>query len=269
MLRKRGFLIIAVLCVSLLFSVRLEAQEATFGSLFFWVRDSQTGYGIHARGEFRRQDQPGAILTTDDSGRLTFSSAPGIYEVRVEAQGYRPLRSYFGIEPGKGFEVEVLLDPLQPAPELRPEQLESLLAGGTVAVFHGYIVHKQTAKPIGGVRVEARTAGVVGWSDARGYFSIQIPTSFRPNTETPPPDRNSSIRERGVQNIHIAEHFRDTWGRPVSGGSGTWRRGNHSTETPQIAVAARGAANGARIEPAEGGKRAPTWLRSLRGHSPA
>ncbi|MBI5103049.1 MAG: hypothetical protein HZB33_14635 [Nitrospirae bacterium] len=163
------------------------ADELLDGSILFFVRDSETTYGIGgATIEVYEDSQLITTLIADDSGHVRFDARKrGRYDFKTKAEGYREAYSKnLKLDPaGKEIGGEVMLTPLAPPKELDAAAIEALqnyAEKKNEIVFMGYVVDAKRGKPIEEVSVQVLTAKKHGVTDTKGFFSIRFPSSPQP-----------------------------------------------------------------------------------------
>ncbi|MBI5103051.1 MAG: hypothetical protein HZB33_14645, partial [Nitrospirae bacterium] len=175
------------------------------GSILFFIRDSETTYGIGgATIEAYADSKLITTLTADDSGHVRFDAPKkGSYDFKTKADGYQgAFDRKFALEPtGKEFEVQVMLTPLVPPKEIEDGAIDALGKGArknNEAIFMGYVVDGESGKPIEGVRVQVLNAKAQGITDERGFFSIRVAASPQPSDmEVIPPLETLLLEKSG------------------------------------------------------------------------
>lgn len=139
-----------------------------------------------ANGETSRELVATATASLD-RGWTSGSLAPDLlYVYSVESPGYKPLASWFQLQPGAVYSVEVLLDPVAPTPYLTAEALSSAKPDGT-AVIHGFAYDAYSGVPLAGAVVSLEVSGVQGHTDDKGYFRLFYPQSALTSPDAAPP----------------------------------------------------------------------------------
>jgi|GEM_PF-1286837 len=143
-------------------------NPATKGSLSFFVRDAETGYGIKADLKFNT-DKDSSLLQTNDRGHLMFNGHEGKYNVTISAIGYDPLNTYFFIVKGKSLNIEAILE----------KQLKKTVEyiKYSSPVVEGYVIDFETGKPLAEVSVELTNESLSTKTNIDGFFSVS-PTQF-------------------------------------------------------------------------------------------
>ncbi|MBA3662703.1 MAG: T9SS type A sorting domain-containing protein [Bacteroidetes bacterium] len=140
----------------------LTIAQSNTGTLSFFVRSSENGYGIKSSLQVKGEGQTFS-LQTDEGGHFVFTGREGKYDVSVEADAFLPLQTHFVIATGKTVDVEVLLD----AQIQKPADDFSY----TYAMMEGYVVDYSSGKPMRGVKV-FMDEKKVGATDEKGFFSV-------------------------------------------------------------------------------------------------
>lgn len=147
--------------IASLFPTLISAQSNT-GTLSFFVRSSENGYGIKSSIQLKG-DKETFNFQTDEGGHFTFTGKEGKYDVLVEAEAFLPLQTHFAIEIGKTVDVEVLIDPK----EKKPADDVSYSA----AIIEGFVVDYSSGKPMRQVAV-FMDEKKVAITDDKGFFSV-------------------------------------------------------------------------------------------------
>lgn len=159
------------------------------GSILFFIRNSQTHYGIgNATIKVYKKDKLITTIDSDDSGYARFEdSKEGRYEFKISAGGFRSVETHYALAIGTEFNVELLMTPIVTSKELEDAYLNALdkdaKEKSEVAIV-GFITDNKTGRPIEGVRVFAVSANVEITSDERGFYTIRF--------HAPPPSTDSS-----------------------------------------------------------------------------
>jgi hypothetical protein len=205
-------LVVATLCYS------------DVGTLHIAVRDADTGYAVNATVGF---EGPQTLsMQTSQCGALSVQLQTGEYNITVSALGYKTLKSHTGVTLGKNLPGTVMLDPNSPPDDLQPARLAAEIRPG-FTLLHGFIVD-DCGRPIAGVNVRVKDGKVGTETDAKGHFSLYIPTPAAPSRDEwgvdtiiySKPDYQTLI----VENMRIGGD--DLWSVPFSlqKGSGVIRR---------------------------------------------
>lgn len=120
-------------------------------------------------------------------GWTSGSLAPDlVYVFSVESPGYKPLTSWFQLDPGAVYSNEILLDPVAQTPYLTPDALSSAKPEGT-AVLHGFVYDASSSAPLAGAVVSLEVSGVQVHTDDKGYFRLFYPRPAVTFPEATPP----------------------------------------------------------------------------------
>ncbi len=133
----------------------------------FKVKDAVKGYGVSANVSV-----DGSTYTAR-GGILTLDLEAGRHTVRVEAKGYRPLKSRLLLRRGGPLTYEFLLQPeVKPTPP-KGERGKS--------VWYGWVVDAATLRPVVGVEVvvESGRGTYKGRTDSTGMYVLRIPVEKR------------------------------------------------------------------------------------------
>lgn len=168
------------------------AQE-TEGSILVSVRDVETGYALPAFISISKAEQDGSTGPLIDSfqaplGEILKTYPPGKYIIELKMEGYKPMKSWFVIEAGKGFRDRYMLSPIESKVEelQKKEQLEEKASPlMNMAMISGYITDDETGQPIEGVHIVFEKKRIETYSDQKGYYEATIPVeeSMRLNDE--------------------------------------------------------------------------------------
>jgi hypothetical protein len=123
----------------------------------------------------------------------------------ARATGDRPLRTRFELSEDAAVFAVLWLDPSEPATELSPEALSTLVQPGR-AVVHGHVVDIESGRPVAGARVRLERAGVEAQTDERGYFVLDAPAPGLDAAELPLTE-NLTVEQRGYRAYHRSEFF--------------------------------------------------------------
>ncbi len=139
-----------------------EAASENSGTLSFFMRDAENGYGI--KSEIQISSKGKSILVqSDESGHILFINSEGRYDVTFSAAGHLPLNTYFFIEKGNTVNAEVNMDRINRTP------IRDLNLSG--ALVEGYIIDSDSGKPMKGVTVSMGSDDKTK-SDEKGHFSV-------------------------------------------------------------------------------------------------
>jgi Tol biopolymer transport system component len=161
-----------------------------------FVRDVDTHYAVHAK--VKLEGSQSLTAETDNTGSLNVSLHPGQYRMEISAPGYRNMRSSTVTQAGKSSSMFIMLDPLT-----RPEEeqlLGSKLRSG-LTLFHGYAVD-DSGRPISGVRVRLRNAGIETFTNERGYYELLVPTPSETAPDVPSTDTLTAEKPGYKTTIH-------------------------------------------------------------------
>lgn len=174
---------VPILCFVISISGQIP-EESHSGSITFFVRGIDNGYGIQTDVEVYKDHQLFSSLKTDEGGYLVFRNIPYKYEFIFSASGYDRLKTSFVIEKGKDLEVWIHLTPAEYKIPAIPEPLKRY-AKEDVVLLYGYVVDRTSGKPITGVRIKTEKSKLQTGSDSEGFYYLLLPTSdFSP--ELPP-----------------------------------------------------------------------------------
>ncbi|MEQ1603867.1 MAG: SpoIID/LytB domain-containing protein [Pyrinomonadaceae bacterium] len=154
------------------FSGLLSALPSQTGSINITVRDSVSGRRVPAA--LRSISNDGAVFRAlaDESGKGTVSSK-GRTDIDVEANGYRPIKTYFSVD-GNSLNVTVYLDPVDIPVSMRSETIAANAREGRTLI-HGHIF-EENGMPVANARISIDTFDQFSESDSSGYFKLFVPT---------------------------------------------------------------------------------------------
>src|SRR5688572_7331574 len=89
-------------------SFLLPLYSQASGTLSFFVRDAENGYGL-ASEIFITGNGQSDLKRTADNGQLVFNGTEGFYTITVSSPGHHPINTYFTIVPDHTINVDVLL----------------------------------------------------------------------------------------------------------------------------------------------------------------
>lgn len=153
------------------------SPDETTGVIDYRIRDSETGYAVQATVKYATVEEGWGnprSATTDEHGRIRLELPPAHYLIEISAPGYPPLRTDDQLTAGEHSAGQIMMPPLTPPEELRPEVMERKLFQG-YGLWQGYVVDAVTFKPLSGARVSLEKAQLETRTNERGYFSISAP----------------------------------------------------------------------------------------------
>jgi hypothetical protein len=169
---------------------------ADSGVLSLNVRDGATDFAIRAKVGLKG---PKSITAeTGASGSLTIALPLGEYQVELSAAGYKPMTFPQSIVPGDNRAGQIMLDPDQPPEELR--SIDAQLKPAFTLLF-GYAVDER-GQPVAGVHVLVEKANLETTTNARGFFSLSVPSPPATNPDLPPTDTVVAARPGYKTVIH-------------------------------------------------------------------
>lgn len=196
---RRSWRALAVTLLAACNSPDLQARPVGESSTFLLqlrVRDSETGLPIaHAR-----VSPPGRPTSDelDAQGRGTRLIDASGTRLEISAPGYAALRASLDSRVATGVHT-IWLDPLPSTVKFSAAAIATLRRPG-MALLHGH-VFDDTGLPLEGVLVEAARAGASVRTDARGYFSLQLP-----GTAAAQPDELPSMEDLLVRAAGFSTH---------------------------------------------------------------
>ncbi len=132
------------------------------GSLSFFVRDAENGYGINSQINISGNGKEYS-MESNESGHVIFINKEGRYDVTFNAGGHNSLHTYFYIEHGNTINIQVNMDRINRTP-VNDENISG-------ALIEGFVIDFATGQPISGITVfmgeQKKTT-----SDMKGHFSI-------------------------------------------------------------------------------------------------
>ncbi len=151
-------------------------------TITFKVKDAVKGYGVSANVLID------GVSHVAKGGILRLDLEDGTHDVKVEADGYGPLRSRILLRKGGPSTYEFLLQPkIRPTPPKGERDK---------AVWYGWVVDASTLRPVGGVEVVVESRGRIyrTRTDSDGMYVLRIPVEKRGEE----PDRvRVSFRKEG------------------------------------------------------------------------
>lgn len=182
--------------LTLLFACAVSPLYADTGVLSLNVRDGATDFAIRARVALKG---PKSIAAeTDDTGSLRIALPLGEYQVELSAAGYQPMTFPQSIAPGDNRAGQIMLDPEQPPEELR--SIDAQLKPGFTLLF-GYAVDER-GQPVAGVHILVEKAKLETSTNARGFFSLAVPSPPATNPDLPTTDTVVAARPGYKTVIH-------------------------------------------------------------------
>ncbi len=168
---------------------------ARTGLIEFRMRDFETGYSVPATVSYADLEAGWVnplTVSTDEYGGVRLELAPATYLFEITAPGFKRLRMYLIIVPGKTQASKVMLSPETPPQELLPNVLNPKLRPGYTLVS-GYVVDSITGKPLDNVQVLVRNAGAEARTNERGYYEVSVPS--------PPPVELEGVQLSGGDDL--------------------------------------------------------------------
>jgi hypothetical protein len=157
------------------------ANAQNTGTLSFFVRDAENGYGTKSQVLITGNDKTQTFETTE-GGQLVFNAAEGRYDISIYAADHRPLKTYFTITAGHTLNIEALLDRINKTSVIY-EKLDH-------ARIEGFAIDVETGQPLAGVSV-AMDGVYQGHTDEKGYFSVVSSEFSEMNSPLDKPVRRS------------------------------------------------------------------------------
>ncbi len=164
-----------------LFSFLLPLFSQASGTLSFFVRDAENGYGV-ASEIFITGNGKSDLKRTTEGGRFVFQGEEGLYNISISSPLHQTLTTYFTITTDHTINVEVLLD--------RKNKTVVTYEKLNHALIEGYIIDAETGKPLKGITalIDGITPVVSG---ENGYFSLVCSEYSEMNTAKDLPIRKS------------------------------------------------------------------------------
>lgn len=97
----------------------------------------------------------------------------GLYDITVDAKGYKPLKTFFNLK-DQTIYINFNLDPINIPKELSDSLIQSLHKTGIMAVV-GCIVDEYKGAPLERVKINTSDEIVKTFSSKKGFFQIMIP----------------------------------------------------------------------------------------------
>jgi hypothetical protein len=182
--RKSLHLVLAmVLALGLVVSsdIAHAQQPASSGRIMYplVIRDSNTGAAISnatVSPENVVDTAPKHLQTngvSSSNGHVELAISPGQYAVEITAPGYKRMRTVITAAPGMILTTHfIMLDPVVPPSELL--ELNKRVSPG-YSIAGGYVMDSNTYHPIAGAEIVLERTGFSTKTDAKGFFSIEIP----------------------------------------------------------------------------------------------
>jgi Stage II sporulation protein len=159
-----------------------HAQQPAFSGQISYplvIRDSNTGAAISnaiIRTENVVDTAPKDLQTNGMSrsdGHVELAISPGQYAVEITAPGYKRMRTVITASPGMTLTTHfIMLDPVAPPSELL--ELNKRVRPG-YSIVGGYVLDSKTYHPIAGADIVLERTGFSSKTDAKGFFSLEIP----------------------------------------------------------------------------------------------
>ena len=153
---------LAALTISTGVSKAQENISEKVGTLSFFVRDAENGYGIRSEINIHGNDTDYKLLS-DESGHIVFNNKEGRYDVTFTAEDHSLLKTYFYIENGNTVNIQTHMDRVNRTP------VTDLNLSG--ALIEGYVIDFATGMPMPGVSVSMGDQ-INTTSDEKGHYSI-------------------------------------------------------------------------------------------------
>ncbi|MGH1365416.1 MAG: T9SS type A sorting domain-containing protein [Calditrichia bacterium] len=137
------------------------------------VCDSVTGQALDA--EVLISYEEGELVAIEKGVDITSELSSGVYVVTVQANGYKPMTTWFGLTENQKHRVRIFMDRIEPL----EEETSSYIAerkNEEQMILHGFVTADESGDILSGVRVSTNN-GEQTITDSRGYFYVTIPTS--------------------------------------------------------------------------------------------
>jgi len=139
-----------------------ESLPTNKGTLSFFVRDAENGYGIKSEIHISGNGEDYTLLS-DDGGHAYFTNKEGKYDVIFTSADHNPLHTYFFVENGNTVNIQTDMDRTNRTP------IEDITLSS--ALIEGYVIDFTSGKPMKGVTVSMGNK-VKATSDVSGHFSV-------------------------------------------------------------------------------------------------
>jgi len=169
--------------------------ETGNGTLSFFVRDAENGYGTKSEILISGNNQTQSFRT-DEGGYFVFNGVEGRYDISINSENHQSLKTYFYITPGNTINVEALLD--------RKNKTKVEYQKLNHAIIQGYVIDKESGKPMKDVSVSMEGAQKAV-TDEKGYFSFSSSEYSEMKTEKDKPVRKSYLFSKAGYTSYIVQ----------------------------------------------------------------
>jgi peptidoglycan hydrolase-like amidase len=149
-----------------------ESSTINKGTLSFFVRDVENGYGIKSEIHINGNGED-YTLKSDDGGHAYFTNKEGKYDVTFTSADHNSLHTYFFVENGNTVNIQTDMD------RTNRTSIEDITLSN--ALIEGYVIDFTSGKPMKGVTVSMGNK-VKTTSDEKGHFSVSTKESSVINT---------------------------------------------------------------------------------------
>lgn len=172
--------------------------------------DSQTGFSIDQAVveiiDLQNQERvSNNKLDSTKEGSLVYDLPAGRYEIRVNAENYKPMETQVKVNDSP-LNLTFNLDPEVEEVQLSSKHIQSLHRHDAMVIV-GTVIDSETNQPLKGVKIHSRDNIVKTSSDKEGFFQIVIPL---PSNEMQVNDRANLLLELANYKNKVLTNF-DMW----------------------------------------------------------
>lgn len=140
------------------------------------------------------------------NGEIEVQQKDGVYDIGVEAKGYKQIHTWFEVRQQK-LKVNIKLDPEKPVSVLTHDFIGALHTKNAMVVT-GFVVDDAAGKPLTGVMISTIDDEVNTYTDSNGYYLLRIPLA---NDREGITRRGTLLFEKSKYTTEIRQQF-DMWG---------------------------------------------------------
>ena len=193
-----SILLAALLAASTILSAQTQKQSTStptgFEIRFF---DSQTGFSLQPDAVEVKLGEDATALRPNGTGRFTLPRPVSRGVLNVSTHGYYTKSTQLFLTPTVTT-IEIMMDPLQPPPELAPQAIAALRHANS-ATITGFVIDETSGEPLADVDVSTTSNVTVSKTNARGYFVLELPSTFDPSIDTEPATTTFVITKQGYR----------------------------------------------------------------------
>jgi hypothetical protein len=186
-----------ILNIVLLVNLTTNTFAQGGGAFSFFVRDSETGYGVNASIELKHDGKTKKI-NTDNGGHCILNEPIGYYDLLINSGGYSELKTYFTLMEKETINVEILLD--------KKNKLPVLYEKLNYAIIQGFVIDYKTGKAMKDV-VVSMDDNHKTITNEKGYFSFISNEYSNMNTVEEKPIRKSVTFSKDGYGTYVIENL--------------------------------------------------------------